>query len=428
MPLFLDPGWFVFVDLAPSYSAATADLADADARRPRRRLTPRLTRRSPAASTLPAWPTPPPSRCTTGPGWTAGDWHDFHLAWIAEIRKQLNGGVLPAGYSAKAEPQGGFRVREEDGDADGRRRGGGRNPPRDRRFEGDLLTLRDTGEAADGGGGIALAEAPPRVRLATPLPGPAPRARRVAVRSGADGRVVALIELVSPGNRDGRGKVEAFCEKIELALRGGVHVLLADLFPPNALLPTGMHGAVADRFGGGYLPPGGERLTCAAYRVAGDTRTSFVEPLNVGDLPPTMPLFLTPDRYVNLPLADSYAAAYRPTSRVDPAGAGGRVRRRPTAAPRRSAAPARRRGLRHRAGPSQSHRGLPRPPAPGPPAAPVLCPPGVTPGPPHAPHRDEGPRLPPHHGAPRARPAHRRGPGPDPDRPQTGRPRRPAGG
>ena len=36
----------------------------------------------------------------------------------------------------------------------------------------------------------------------------------------------------------------------------------------------------------------------------------------MGAAVPTMPLFLTPDRYVNLPLADSYAAAYRPTPRV----------------------------------------------------------------------------------------------------------------
>ena len=28
VPLFLDPGWFVFADLAPSYAAATEDLAD----------------------------------------------------------------------------------------------------------------------------------------------------------------------------------------------------------------------------------------------------------------------------------------------------------------------------------------------------------------------------------------------------------------
>ena len=116
--------------------------------------------------------------------WTrvdAGDWHDFHLAWIAEIRKQLNGGVLPARYSAKAEPQGGFGVHDES-DEDGGAGGDGAVRPGDRRFEGDLLTLRKSGSGDGADGGIALADAPPRVRLAAELPGPAPRARRIAVR------------------------------------------------------------------------------------------------------------------------------------------------------------------------------------------------------------------------------------------------------
>ena len=37
--------------------------------------------------------------------WTrvsAGTWHDFHLAWIAELRNALNGGLLPADYYAQA--------------------------------------------------------------------------------------------------------------------------------------------------------------------------------------------------------------------------------------------------------------------------------------------------------------------------------------
>ena len=72
---------------------------------------------------------------------------------------------------------------------------------------------------------------------------------------------------------------------------------------------------MAERFGVDYDPPPGEPLTCAAYRSAGEATTSFVEPLAVGAAVPTMPLFLTPDRYVDLPLADSYAAAFRPTPR-----------------------------------------------------------------------------------------------------------------
>ena len=138
-------------------------------------------------------------------------------------------------------------------------------------------------------------------------------ARRIAVRHATGDRVVALIELVSPGNRDGVRKIDAFCDKVEAAVGGGVHVLLVDLFPPTGLLPAGMQGAVAERFGIRYEPPPGEPLCCAAYRSAGEATTSFIEPLAVGAAPPTMPLFLTADRYVNLPLAEGYAAAYRPT-------------------------------------------------------------------------------------------------------------------
>ena len=38
--------------------------------------------------------------------WTrvsAGTWHDFHVAWIAELRNVLNDGLLPADYYARAE-------------------------------------------------------------------------------------------------------------------------------------------------------------------------------------------------------------------------------------------------------------------------------------------------------------------------------------
>ena len=241
--------------------------------------------------------------------WTrvdAGVWHMFHLVWIAELSKQLNGGLLPEPYYAQAEPQGGFTVEEDADDPDPAANGGG-----PRRFEGDLLTLRDSDYTGDApAGGVALADSPPRVRMTGPLSGPA---RRIAVRHSSGDRTVALIELVSPGNRDGRGKVASFCDKIAAAIRGGVHVLLVDLFPPNALLPTGMHGAVMERFDGDYLPPDGEPLACAAYRAARGGGTTFVEPLRVGDRPPTMPLFLRPTHYVDLPLAPGYAEAYRPT-------------------------------------------------------------------------------------------------------------------
>ena len=227
--------------------------------------------------------------------WTrvsAGTWHDFHLAWIGELCKLLNCGLLWEPFYALAEPQDGLFVEEDDAPL----------PRHDLEVTSDRLD-----------GAIALADSPPRVRMTASLPEAPHPARRIAVRHASGDRTVALIELVSPGNRDGRRKVAAFCDKVEAAIRGGVHVLLVDLFPPNALLPTGTHGAVVERFGGGYLPPDGEPLACAAYRATRGGGTTFVEPLRVGNEPPTMPLFLRPTHYVDLPLAPTYAEAYRVT-------------------------------------------------------------------------------------------------------------------
>ena len=243
--------------------------------------------------------------------WTrvGGFWHTFHVKWVAEIYEQLNESVLPPGYYAEAEPQGGFTI-EGDGEADDCDGLGEPAEGSPRRFEGDVVALREAGASA--GGGLLMADAPPQVRVRAEFVAAPPGARRVVVKRDRDDRTVALIELASPGNRDGRAKVRAFCEKVEAALRGRVHVLLIDLFPPNRLLPGGLHGEIAERFGTDYAVPPGEPLCCASYRAAG-TVTSFVEPLAVGAAPPTMPLFLTADRYVNLPLAEGYAAAYGPT-------------------------------------------------------------------------------------------------------------------
>jgi len=38
---------------------------------------------------------------------TAGTFHDFHTAWITELRNALNGGVLPEGYYALGEQRAG---------------------------------------------------------------------------------------------------------------------------------------------------------------------------------------------------------------------------------------------------------------------------------------------------------------------------------
>src|SRR3954453_14846966 len=82
--------------------------------------------------------------------WTrvdAGIFHAFHHDWITELSRALNGGILPGGYYALPEQI-----------------AGGLGP--------DVLTLRRPGAAATATsaapaaeGGIAVADAPPRVRV-----------------------------------------------------------------------------------------------------------------------------------------------------------------------------------------------------------------------------------------------------------------------
>jgi hypothetical protein len=225
--------------------------------------------------------------------WThvdAGTFHAFHTAWITHLSETLNDGVLPAGYYALPEQHGG-------------------------RFIADVLTLqvpaRDVSFPSSEGG-LAVAEAPPRVRRKL-SPSPAARGSRrtLAIRHVSGHQVIALIEIVSSANKDRATHVAEFVEKAANALWHGIHVLLVDLFPPGRHDAQGIHAAIWERFEDEpYLLPPGERLTLASY-VAGPSPTAYVEHLNVGSSLPDMPLFLTPDRYVNVPLEATYQTAYQ---------------------------------------------------------------------------------------------------------------------
>src|SRR2546421_6077321 len=71
--------------------------------------------------------------------------HDFHVTWVPEIKKVLNGGLLPDGYYALAEQHAGQSI-------------------------ADVLTLHGSPPSSQpfalppDTGGTAVAEVPPRVR------------------------------------------------------------------------------------------------------------------------------------------------------------------------------------------------------------------------------------------------------------------------
>lgn len=224
--------------------------------------------------------------------WTrleAGDFHDFHQCWIVEIRNALNRGLLPAGYIAMAEQV------------------TGRPIP-------DVVTLHagEPGKEPPGeGGGVAIAEAPPSARLTAKLEkiNYAKRADRVVIRHGRR-KVVAIIDVVSPGNKDSRNSIRAFVEKAADILSQGVSLLVVDLFPPTSRDPHGIHQAIWAELGDEpFEEVPGKPLVAASF-LGGDLPEAYAEPLAVGDPLPSLPIFLSLDRYVPAPLEETYQRAW----------------------------------------------------------------------------------------------------------------------
>jgi hypothetical protein len=88
---------------------------------------------------------------------------------------------------------------------------------------------------------------------------------------------------------------------------------MVDLFPPGPHDPQGMHGIICQRLeqsDESYDLPADEPLTLASY-AAGPKVDVHLEHLAVGAVLPDMPLFLRPDRYINVPLEATYREAYR---------------------------------------------------------------------------------------------------------------------
>ena len=192
--------------------------------------------------------------------WTrvgAGIFHDFHHGWIEELARALNHGLLPADY---------YALREQEQFA--------------ACFGPDVLTLQGVG------GDNTTAEREPHDVLYTPAQGVllAPpklqptaetdmefyrrKRKAVVVRHSSGDRVVAMIEVVSPGNKAARNPPRAFVQKAAGLLEMGIHLLILDLHPPGRRDPDGIHGEIWQEIAGQeYHAPSERPLTLAAYEA-----------------------------------------------------------------------------------------------------------------------------------------------------------------
>ena len=227
----------------------------------------------------------------------AGTFHHFHQMWITEISNALNGGLLPAGYYAMADQV-----------------AGGPHP--------DVLTLEEVPEFGSGddepfefSGGrtavmTAIAEHPPQLRYTLEAEEAiyAAKADRIAVCHASGDRVVAFLEIISPGNKHSEPAVKQLIDKLSRALARGCHLLLIDLFPPGRHDPQGLHAELWGKPDPMLTPE--EPLWLAAYRAAASP-VAYLEPTAVAQTLVDMPLFLTDEHYINVPLEQTYMAAWK---------------------------------------------------------------------------------------------------------------------
>src|SRR5262249_40033658 len=134
----------------------------------------------------------------------------------------------------------------------------------------------------------------------------AAKAKSIVIRQTSHHKVIAIYEIVSPGNKSSRHGFRAFVDKDVQFLRADIHLVILDLFPPGPRDPQGIHKAIWDEFDDSdfTLPPD-KPLTLAAY-IGGPIPGAFVEPTSVGATLPEIPLFLTPETYIPLPLEATY--------------------------------------------------------------------------------------------------------------------------
>jgi len=193
--------------------------------------------------------------------WTkvsAGVYHNFRYLWLASIMDRLNAGLLPKGLFAMAEQ--------------------GVDDPE------DDLTMTDQ---------LWYAR----------------KSNRIAIHRGID-TVVAVIDIVSPGNKESNRSFRDFATKSATLIRNGVYLCVIDPFPPGPFDPQGLHQAIwLEAFGRPEDEPHPKPLRVVSYD-ANSVPNAYFQSLAVGEFSPVMPLFIDAGNHIMVPLEETYQATW----------------------------------------------------------------------------------------------------------------------
>jgi hypothetical protein len=226
--------------------------------------------------------------------WTRVDpgiYHAFHHSWIEEIHRAVLKRLPPDYYSLPEQLAGGFGP--------------------------DVLALKrdDAEDDPIGGGTATLARPKTKMYQETPTEFYLRKKKSVVIHHISGDRVVAMIEIVSPGNKNSMHGLRAFVKKARELLHQRIHLLIVDPFPVGNRDPHGLHAAIFEDFQDDplQLPPE-TPLSLFSYECDDRVR-AYLEPIAVGDALPDMPVFLYPGMYVDVPLEATYLAAWEAVPR-----------------------------------------------------------------------------------------------------------------
>jgi hypothetical protein len=224
-------------------------------------------------------------------------WESFHARWASGLADRLESDLLPEGYFVEVQLHVGAKIEVDIG-----------------AFDRDFLS-REELKAEESASSVATLSAPPKVWTppAADLSFPAifPDVFEVLVFKEEGGStLVGAVELVSPGNKDRPEARRAFASKCSSYLQAGVGLAIVDVVT-NRL--ANLHDELIDLFelGDSFKMPGGSPIYATAYRPfrrgSEEAIDAWLSPLAVGELLPTIPLFLRAGPCLPLELEATYA-------------------------------------------------------------------------------------------------------------------------
>jgi hypothetical protein len=218
-------------------------------------------------------------------------WESIHVNWAGAIADALNETLLPEDYFAEEHAQLGSRV------------------------EIDVATFADSESSGPRIGGTATlmprAWAPPAPAMVVPAAF-ADEFEVLVFENEGGTRLVAAIELVSPGNKDRVGHRKAFAIRCASYLCRGISLIVIDIVTSRH---ENLHNEIMQVFGNGptfALAPE-TTLYGIAYRPIVRDQHEQIEiwpsPLEIGQPLPILPLALSADLCLPIDLETTYSIA-----------------------------------------------------------------------------------------------------------------------